>query len=392
MPVFDPFSNSDAVQASNMLAMDGSAVGLPGGGATFYVDTVTGSDSNNGRSPFSAKVTLAGAYNALVALGGVGIIRIVAPATNPVLNLNFSSGDITFDSTNGAPWYTEFVLKRTSGWSLESGSIYSQASGAAGNSPYIETLTDSDGFFVRLVSNASTPTTPANGEWGYSGGKWYVNLPSGEDPNAHTIKFPAITRGWAISGSARAVIRNAYFRYAEAEGLIDTSNSAIVRAENCTFQYGGSGIEAINSSIITCVNCVSIRNRNDGFNARNTAQIYMYDCDSSYNIDEGASNHDSSVMTIEGGRYHHNFSGGCTVVNTGIMHLSGITVDFNGAKAGGGIETNGINFDTGTSGSVTNSTAANNTGCGLYCNAATVTITNLTSGLAEGNTLADVLC
>jgi hypothetical protein len=358
----------------------------------FYVNTLTGNDSNGGRTATSAKLTLAAAHSAIVALGNIGTIRITAPSTNPVLNLNFSSGNLIFESTDGSPWYTEFVLKRTSGWTLESGSIYSQSSGAAGNDPYIETLTDADGFFPRLSLNSSTPTTPANGQWGYTGGKWYVNLPAGENPNSHTIKFPAITRGWAISGGV-STFRNAYFRYAEAEGLIDTSNGAIVQAENCTFQYGGCGIEAINTSIVSCLNCLAVRNRNDGFNSRNTARIILNNCESSYNLDEGASNHNSSIFDITGGRYHHNGHGGITAIDSTTLNLYSVTVDYNGSTGPSQGERGGINYITTSSGVCQNCTCQNNTGEGFNCQSSgTVSVVNLTSGTGQGNTLADVTC
>lgn len=72
----------------------------------------------------------------------------------------------------------------TPSWTLVSGTIYSVAIGAQA---YKTTVTDIYSVFyattgVSLIKNTSTPTTPANGEFGFSGSTLYINVgvaPSG---------------------------------------------------------------------------------------------------------------------------------------------------------------------------------------------------------------------
>lgn len=355
-----------------------------------YVNSVSGNNSNTGLSFSQAKLTVA---SALTTLGASGKVKIYAPITTPIIFTSISSGNYSFESYDDNYWYTEGVLQRTSGWTNTTSTIYTQNSGASGNDPYIETLLDSDGYYARLRRNLSTPTTPANGEWGYTGGAWYVNFPAGENPNSHTIKFPSFTRGWAISGSTKVNFSKGYFRYCDSEGLIDLTNTSSVRCNGCVFQYGGSGIEAIDTSTVVCHDCISFRNQNDGFNARNSAKMYLYDCESYRNLDEGVSPHDSSQLTLTNSYFHHNLSGGCTAINSTSMVINNCIISNNGLNAQAGIEANGINYSNTASGQITNTISRDNNRSGFYCTSSgSIAFDNFSSGIANGNIEADDLC
>lgn len=364
-------------------------------GVVLYVDSVAGNDSNSGLSPNSAKLGVGGAITALPSSGGT--IRVLAPSSAPTNGFfTISSGIVIIEGLNRQPWYTERTTTFTTGWSSAGGGVYSRSNGGGdADMMFVPTMTDSDGFQRTLLKNTSTPTTPSAGQFGRDASNFYVHLIGDADPNSHTIKRHNTGYLYRAAGTSTLIMRDAIGRYCGGNGVFEcTASGATMILENCTGQYSASSGVSLPSGAgtVICTDCTMQRHSNDGYN-QHAGVLTLNNCDGSYNTDEGASNHDGTTMTINGGRYHHNFAGGCTVVSSGSkMYLTGITVDYNGAKAGGGIETNGINYDTGTSGSVTNCTASNNTGAGFYCNAATVQLTNLTSGLAAGNSAPDDDC
>lgn len=364
-------------------------------GVTLYVNAVSGSDSNSGLTSSAPKLTLDSARTALNTLGGVGTIRIHAPIETPVQGfVNFASGNITLIGMDGTtPWYVERSATFTSGWTDLGGGIYSRGDlGVTAQLMACTTVLDGNGFSTVLTKNTGTPTTPAAGEFGQTGGNYYVHLPGGVSANSNTIKRASVDYLIRVSGTARVTIRNGNGRYTNGNAIECTASGAALSCYNCTAQYiSGNGF-GNSAGVVYLESCTGQRASNDGFNF-NGGTITAVNCDGSYNDDEGISPHNGCTLTVSGGRYHHNYSGGCTAVGSGTrMNLSAVTVDFNGAKAGGGIESNGINYDTGTVGTVADCVAQNNTGSGYYCNSATVTVTNLTSGTGQGNTQADVTC
>jgi parallel beta helix pectate lyase-like protein len=367
-------------------------------GITMYVNSVSGNDSNSGLTSGAAKLTLDGARTALEALGGVGTIRVHAPITNPVQGfVTFSTGRMTLEGMDsGTLWYTERTTTWTSGWTDAGGGVWSRANGGGdADIMFVPTMLDSDGFGRTLLKNTSTPTTPAAGQFGRDATNFYVHLVGDASANSNTIKRH--NTGFLIraSGTVRLTIRNGVGRYTGSNGVFECNAAgATMILENCTGTYSASaGVSLpVGAGTVICTNCTMQRHSNDGYN-QHGGSLTLNNCDASYNDDEGAAVHDGLTLTIHGGRYHHNQSAGCSAVISGTkMYLTDVLVDFNGAKAGGGIETNGIVFDTGTSGSVTDCIAENNTGAGFYCNAATVEIVNLTSGLAAGNSAPDDEC
>jgi hypothetical protein len=373
---------------------------------TVYVNTATGSDSNDGLTPSASKLTLASALTAITNnAGGIGRILVTASASAPVQGfVSIAAGEVTIEGLNGVDWYMErSTTLNDSSWVSDGGGVYHHTSTSSATNWFVRSILTGNGFETRLTQNSSTPTTPAAGEFGYSGSTLYVRLPGDVNPNTgnggspHIFKRANTAYLLQLTGTAKVSVRGGIGLYG---GTIyqNTSPAALLYLYNCQARYAhgtGSGIQIpMSGGYIYCHGCTSQANANDGFNAQ-ASSMTLVNCDGSYNDDEGASNHNGSGMNIQGGRYHHNFSGGCTAVNSGSqMYLNAVTVDYNGAKAGGGVESNGINFDVGTSGSVVDCTAQNNTGSGYYCaaSAGAVTVTNLTSGTDEGNTLDDVLC
>lgn len=377
-------------------AKRGGVSGIQRTGVILYVHSVSGNDSNDGKRPDKAKLTIASALSALPASGGT--IRVTAPITTPTNGFHtISAGRVVIEGTNRVPWYTERTTTFTSGWTDNGGGVYQRAHGSAdADIMFVPTQNDDDGFARMLTKNTSTPTTPSAGQFGRDATNFYVHLVGDASANSHTIKRHSTGFLYRASGTATLIIRDAVGRYTGGNGVFEcNATGATMILENCTGMYSASAgvsLPITGAGRVVCSDCIMQRHTNDGYN-QHAGNLTLNNCDGSYNNDEGASNHNGTTMTINGGRYHHNRAGGCTVVNSGsVMHLMNVEVDHNGAKAGGGIETNGINYDTGTSGTVTNVNSHDNTGAGFYCNAATVTVTNLTSGEAAGNSAPDDAC
>jgi hypothetical protein len=365
-------------------------------GTVLYVNSVTGNDSNNGFTPTLAKLTIANALTALPAGGGT--IRITAPIGTPTNGFHtVSSGLVILEGTNRVPWYTERTTTFTTGWTADGGGVYHRANGGGdADIMFVTTQTDADGFQRLLLKNTSTPATPGAGEFGRDATNFYVRLFDSSDPNLQTIKRHNTGFLFRASGTVTLIIRDAIGRYSGSNGTFEcNATGAMLILDTCIGIYSAStgvSLPITTGGTVICSNCIMQRHLNDGYNQQAGA-LTCYDCQASYNNDEGFAVHGGGSLTVQRGRAHHNQSAGYSAVNANThMVLSDLTADFNGAKNQPGIERNGIVFDTGVQGSVTNCLAANNTGCGFYCNGATVTITNLTSGLAQGNTLADDPC
>lgn len=361
-----------------------------------YVNTVPGqgNDSNSGLSFAQAKATLASALSLLATRNNVGTIRINAPSTNPVTGfVQFTFGNITLEGIDGNEWYVERTTTFTSGWSDQGGGIWSRSDGGVtAFYLYVTTLTDANGFELVLAKNTVTPTTPAAGEFGQTGGNYYVHLPGDVSPNSNTIKRHVASYLFQSAGTANVIIKNCVGRYNGSGGVFEnTSANSSLDLQLCKALYSGVGVTN-SGKMLTATNCEAHRCANDGF-SQNAGIAYFIDCIASYNDDEGGSPHNGSTLYVTRGHYHHNFSGGLTAVNNNTkMYVENALVEYNGAKNQAGIEKNGINFDTGTSGSVKRSISRNNTGSGYYCNSASVILIDLVSGLSQGNTLADVIC
>ena len=115
----------------------------------------------------------------------------------------------------------------------------------------------------------------------------------------------------------------------------------------------------------------------------------LHDCVTHYCDDEGASPHENCILSVYDSQFLYSGSGGCTGINSAEMNLYRVTCDYshrNGGVAGEG----GITYKNTMTGVCEDCTVSNTTGPGLLKDAsATVTITRLTSGVAQGNTEAD---
>lgn len=358
--------------------------------AVYYVNTVSGNDSNNGTSPGSPKLTLAAAQALLPAQGGT--IRIKAPSAYPVVGwVSFSTGHVTLESMDDDYWYVERVTTYTSSWTSQGSNIYSRSDGGVTSTLlFVPSQTDADGFQRMLVKNTVTPTTPAAGEFGQSGGNYYVHLVGDENPNSHTIKRASTAYLFQSTGTCFLTVRNCVGRYTGSGGAFTCgSTTASLQVENCIAQYSeGIGFSSSGGFLIAKF-CVSHKHVNDGFSTNGGFSI-LEDCEAAYNTDEGLGAHTAGVTYVVRGRYHHNNSAGLSAVNSNTkMYVQDAVVDYNGAKNQAGIERHGIVYDTGTSGTLSNVLTENNTGSGFYCNGGTVTQTNVTS---RNNSEADDPC
>ena len=61
--------------------------------------------------------------------------------------------------------------------------------------------------------------------------------------------------------------------------------------------------------------CFAHKNRNDGFNMHFKGDTILYDCNGSYNYDDGVSHHEICTGTIFGGQWNNNIKGGIIPVN-----------------------------------------------------------------------------
>lgn len=364
---------------------------------TLYVDSVSGSDGNSGLTFALAKASIDNARSTIVSsYGGKGKIFVNAPSTTPASGfIDFSSGDIEISGYQNQTWYLERSTTYTTGWTSDGSGIYHRAHGGADTALlYVTSQTDSDGFIRRLTKNTSTPTTPNAGEFGRDVTNFYVKLIDSSDPNTHTIKRPSTSYLIRVSSSARLKMSNCYARYGSDVIWECTGSNAYLELHNCTGLFSaGAGVSIPTSGgRVNCYNCVMQKHDNDGYNIR-ANRMDLINCDGSYNYDEGASPHNSGIMNIIGGRYHHNQHGGLTAIDTSNMNINGVICENNGLDAQAGIEANGINYANSASGQIIDTISRNNNRSGFYCaNTGVVTFNNFTSGIAQGNLEADVLC
>lgn len=364
-------------------------------GIVIYVNSSTGNDSNNGLSPALPKLTLDGARLALVALGAIGTIKVTAPEATPVQGfVDFSSGQTTIEGLNGVTWHCQRVTTIAAGaggWTNEGGGIYSRASSASSALWYVATLPDGNGLQTILTQETGTPNAPSAGEFGYVVNVLYVHLPGDVDPNLHQFKRASTNFNLRASGTAKLTLRNLVARYSNGAVIECSAAGASIFAENCDFDYGAIGISDSAAGRIICNSCRARRNINDGFNA-NFATWTLNSCEGAYNDDEGASPHQTSSLTINGGRYHHNGHGGLTAVNSAIMVLNQVEVDNNGVNAGAAGERGGINYLTTSTGSCTGCNTHDNTGEGFNCTSSATVKPTVSGLISTDNTEVDVFC
>lgn len=346
-----------------------------------WLDTVAGSDSNDGLSNGAAKATLTAA---LTAAGAKGTIYITAPEATPALGFIQLNADLELLGYDGDDWYLDRAHTYTSGWSSEGGGVYSRTkdTGTPSGTQWVPSIVAGDGYATPLTQNTGTPTTPSAGEWGLSGGVVYVHLPGSVDPNLETVKITRTGENIEVQ-SGNVILENAIVRFSQNRNCINASGGALTAFRSSGLYASNSGFAGA-AAPVNLYNCTGAKNGNDGFNVNAGAVWAVYNCLGEYNGDEGISPHVDAVLTIRGGIYRNNTGPGATSVGTSVMNIyEGALFDNN---------EDGVRYASDSSGDVDTITCSNNTDRGFnYTSTGTVTVANLTSGVGQGNGLDDVL-
>lgn len=311
-----------------------------------YVDTINGSASGTG--------SIDNPVNMLsLALGlCAGLpdyeIKIIAPENSPLRQevIFDTSLDVTLSGVDSEPWYTFGSEKHISGWT-QSGQIWRKTLGYTSVLQVVvttmtETVGDRDDFFFKLVQNTATPTTPAAGEYGYSSGVIYVRLPDDSSPNLHTIEISRRNFGVGTIGFGLLTVNDCVARYCMINGIscgqsTQPAGTGYLTVNNSLVEYcanGGVGGTGRNELII-CNNVKAYRISNDGFNQHaptgGQGKMILNGCDGSYNGDkagqsaQGASNHETTTMILNGGTFNFNVSGGMVVIDNARCDIHGDT-------------------------------------------------------------------
>lgn len=400
----------------------GLPMSVPG---TYYVDTAIGNNVNHGQLATVPLATLIEARNRIDALGIEGRIRLSADAAHPVREKfqHTSAHDLVIEPTVAGTrpvLYGSFA--HTSGWASEGGGVYSKNVGVGypGLLLFVAVTTLTETFagqtrFLRLKPTAGTQSAPAVGEFGYDapGMVVYVHLPSGADPNTHTLEIPKLN--YALQSVGGGVLRprdlDVYFGNlagVRAGPVVEDSETGTgnVVATTCRSYYGGGGGGGFGSSgtfgVLEQIDCEGYHAMNDGGNYHGTGTVYVRGGRYAYNGDEGLSAHDDTVLHVlasDTGRCEtdHNWSSGVLSVGNCEQHIDGLDTHDNCLAGplieGDATKQGGVSwYDSTMSGSVANVTAENNTGPGVYIEpGADVAVGDgIESGVGRGNTLADV--
>jgi hypothetical protein len=355
-----------------------------------YVNSIDGNDANDGLTPSQAKLSLEGAR---LALEGRGTIRVHAPTTHPVAGyVEFSSGQITIEGMNSAStWYCErgvTTILPGAEWEDHGDGIFSHPLAESSGVMWVSAL-DRAGFLTKLPINSANPTAPDVGEIGYADDLIYVHLTGDRNPADFTFKRNGVGYLIRALGDAQLTLRNGIFRHAVGSAIELASEDARLECEACAVQYSGIGFGASAAGELVCIGCFGQRNTLSAFNIAFSTTL-LENCDGSYNDGEGVLAHQTANLTILGGRYHHNGSGGVTALHQAVVHLTSVEVDHNGRNGTGELKRGGLIFADTANGSVTDCHTHDNEGEGFYCaTAGEVEVNGLTS---ENNTLDDVMC
>src|SRR5690606_893967 len=178
------------------------------------------------------------------------------------------------------------------------------------------------------TKNTATPTTPAPGEYGYSGGTYYIHLPGDVDPNEHTVEIAHADYLIFALNNSTVVIRDGDLRGAQI-GVVNVGSSAgetagagTIHAFDTDASFSADSAFRTSQYVkgLYAVRCRGMYCRNDGFNHHcvsgvNAPLMELIDCEAAWNDDDGASPHETTRMIIRGGVFHHNGSSGFSGVN-----------------------------------------------------------------------------
>lgn len=298
----------------------------------WYVDTVTGTASGDGRTADRANTSLSATLTRIASAAPTdATVYITAPADKPITettSLPFSTGGTIrlASRSTGEKWHLSGALAFTGGWTSAGGGVYSRSVPLSfTNAPfaYVPTLLDADGQPTRIFArNTATPTTPAAGEYGYAGGTYYLHLPGDVDPNTHTVHIAASLNLIQVTQGTRVTIRDMHAQGAQGAVVlagISSSAGSVSAIDSIAEFSAGVGWGTSGQTLgMKCERCVGRYVGNDGFNhhgnAGNLAIMELIDCEGAWNEDEGVSPHDDTRLILRGGVYHHNGSGGIVAV------------------------------------------------------------------------------
>lgn len=310
-----------------------------------YVNTLSGTASGTG-SIDNPVNTLSLALGLCAGLPDYEI-KIIAPESSPLRQevIFDTSMDVTLSGVDKEPWYTFGSEQHTSGWLLN-GSVYSKTlSYTSVMQVVVTTMTETIGdknFFYKLVQNTNTPTAPAQGEYGYLNGVIYVRLADDSNPNSHTLEISRRNFGVGTIGFGLLTVNDCVARYCMINGIscgqsTQPAGTGYLTVNDSLIEYcanGGVGGTGRNELII-CNNVKAYRISNDGFNQHaptgGQGKMILNGCDGSYNGDkagqsaQGASNHETTTMVINGGTFNYNVSGGMVVIETARCDIHGDT-------------------------------------------------------------------
>lgn len=259
----------------------------------------------------------------------------------------------------------------TSGWTLQSGSIYSRTVTGTPLAVYLDQQSawnaDLNSRAIQLAV-AGSPTSPGTNEWGFDAGTLYVNI--GTDPASDTIRVTSSTTPiiQVLQGAADLLLRG--FEV----GMVGSSGFMLAAAQDanqrtatdilldCFWTFGcqnqtlaagavtNNGISIQAPCFVEAVGCVFDLSENDGVSIKQGGRVKLSSCHISRAQDDLVSNHYQSHLEM----YNCILRDARTNAST---DGNGITV-FGGATAH--IENCSITTDAGCGILITN-TAANAT-------------------------------
>lgn len=289
-----------------------------GGGPPFdrYLDSATGSDSNDGLTPATAKLTFAGITQA--ANMRIGIAK--GSTFREAISITSANVRLGTYGTGARPAFFGST-EVTTEWTNTSGDVWSTALASSPTNLYLVADYSRTGI-TKLTKNTSTPTTPGADQWGHSSSTLYVN--SATDPN--TLHYERVTAAstHAISVSAADVT---------IEGIgafMATSNGISVGADRCTLRdcdasaNANDGINGVVAKSCLIERCYSWRNGTSaaksatgsdgdgisfhGDGANDYSEVTIRFCDVRYNRKSGIGHQTACISTSFGNFLDENYA------------------------------------------------------------------------------------
>jgi hypothetical protein len=311
-----------------------------------YVDTEAASGGDGNRATPYASLS-----DAVTACSGFADWRIIvnAPITDPVRSqIDYdSSFGLTIEGDDLTPWYS-YGSEIVDTWTDAGSGVYSKVLNWTDVNPvFVPTMTQTVGdvstWMLKLVENTATPTTPSAGEFGFLSGVLYIHLPDSENPALHVIEAGRRNFGFFAYGSGRLNLKNVISRGNIISGALvglstQPDGTGKMTIEDSLFEYSENGPAASGKfESLICTRVKSYRHNNDGYNIHAAVPggaatlselnqcIGSYNGDSTNQSSQGASAHEACTMTIRGGSYNYNVSGGMVSIDDAVVNFDGAT-------------------------------------------------------------------